>query len=401
MEMTGANKTTVMGNKTDMIATGAENKALMEVPDFAGPRVDIAQGLAGPTTKNLASTWHTAGLIGYKENENEIKKQMLGQKFDADVKGKAILESYDYFIKAYDLDALPDAKGKIKPKFQKDIKAKIKEYYTTQANLVAYGASLFEKKNYAETVKVFELYLGIPKLPMMNDELKPDSTYKMIKYYTAIASTNGGMNDKAISYYEDLKDDGYEELVVHQLLYEEYLKKKDTVNFVKTLKAGFEKFPAEAWFLQNLINYYIFTNQSQDALVYLNSAIAREPNMPQYQYVKGNLAESMGKLDEARAAFDRAIELDNTIADAYAGIGRLYFNQAVKMADQANDIKDIKLYNAAKKKADGVFMESIPYFKKAAELKPEESDYKKTLKTLYYRLKMDKEFEAIEKELNK
>ena len=30
MEMTGANKTTVMGNKTDMIATGAENKALME-----------------------------------------------------------------------------------------------------------------------------------------------------------------------------------------------------------------------------------------------------------------------------------------------------------------------------------------------------------------------------------
>ena len=198
----------------------AKNKALMEVPDFAGARADIAPALADPTTKDLASTWHTAGLIGYKENENEIKKQMLGQKFDADVKGKAILESYEYFIKAYDLDALPDAKGKIKPKFQKDIKAKIKEYYTTQANLVAYGASLFEKKNYAETVKVFEIFLGIPKLPMMNDELKPDSTYKMIKYYTAIASTNGGMNDKAISYYEDLKDDGYEELVVHQLLYE-------------------------------------------------------------------------------------------------------------------------------------------------------------------------------------
>jgi hypothetical protein len=29
MEATGANKTTVMGNKTDMIATGAESKALM------------------------------------------------------------------------------------------------------------------------------------------------------------------------------------------------------------------------------------------------------------------------------------------------------------------------------------------------------------------------------------
>jgi len=379
----------------------AKNKALMEVPDFAGARADIKPALEDPTTKDLASTWHTAGLIGYKENEAEFLKMNLAQKFDADLKGKAIVESYNYFIKAYDLDALPDAKGKVKPKFQKDIKAKIKEYYTTQTNLVAYGAHLFEKKNYEETIKVFEIYLGIPKLPMMNNEMKPDSTYFMIKYYTAIAATNGGQNDKAIYYYEDLKDDGYEELVVHQLLYEEYVKKKDTVNFVKTLKAGFEKFPSEAWFLQNLINYYIFTNQTQDALTYLNSAIEREPNMAQYQYVKGNLAESMNKLDEARAAFDRAIELDKTIADAYAGIGRLYFNQAVKMADQANDIKDIKLYNAAKKKADGVFTESIPYFKKASELKPEENDYKRTLKTLYYRLKMDKEFEAIEKELNK
>ncbi|MDO9153791.1 MAG: tetratricopeptide repeat protein [Paludibacter sp.] len=378
----------------------AKNKALMEIPDFAGARADIKLALEDATTKDLASTWHTAGLIGYKENDAEIKKQMLNQKFDADVKGKAIVESYNYYIKAYELDGLPDAKGKVKPKFQKDIKAKIKEYYATQANLVAYGAHLFDKKKYAETVNAFEIYLGIPKLPMMNNEIKLDSTYFMIKYYTGIAAANAGNHDKAILYYEDLKDDGYEELTVHQLLYDEYLKRKDTVNFVKTLKAGFEKFPSEAWFLQNLINYYIYSGQTQAALVYLNSAIDREPNMAQYQYVKGNLAESMGKLDEARAAFDRAIELDNTIADAYAGIGRLYFNKAVKMADEANDIKDLKLYNAAKKKADGVFDESRPYFKKAAELKPDEIEYKRTLKTLYYRLRMNKEFEAIEKELN-
>jgi tetratricopeptide (TPR) repeat protein len=381
--------------------TKAKNKALMEVPDFAGARADIAPALTDPTTKDMALTWHTAGAIGFKENDVELKKQMMGQKFDAEVKGKAILESYNYFLKAYELDGLPDAKGKIKPKFQKDIKAKIKDYYTTQANLVAYGAYLFEKKNYPETVKVFELYLGIPKLPMMGNELQPDSTYKMIKYYTAIACTNGDMNDKAIMYYEDLKDDGYEELTVHQLLYEEYIKKKDTVNFVKTLKAGFEKFPSEAWFLQNLINYYIFTNQTQDALVYLNNAIEREPNLAQYQYVKGNLAESMGKLDEARAAFEKALELDPKIADAYGGIGRLYYNKAVKMADDANEIKDNKLYNAAKRKADDVFKESIQYFKKAAELKPEELEYKRTLKTLYYRLKMDKEFNELEKEMNK
>lgn len=378
----------------------AKNKALMEVPDFKGAREDIKPALTDSITKNQALTWHVAGTIGYKENEAELKKQMLGQKFDADVKGKAIMESYEYFLKAYELDGLPDAKGKIKPKFQKDIKAKIKEYYTTQANLVAYGAHLFEKKDYPATVKVFETYLGIPELPMMNGELKPDSTYYMIKYYTAIASTNGDMNDKAIAYYEDLKDDGYEELIVHQLLYEEYMKKKDTVNFVKTLKAGFEKFPDEPWFLQNLINYYIFSNQTKDAIVYLNAAIQRDPNKAEYQFIKGNLDENMGNLEDARKAFDRAIEIDPKQADAYAGIGRLIYNKGVAMSDAANEIRDNKLYNAAKKKADAVFAESITYFKKAAELKPAEMEYKRTLKNIYYRLKMDKEYEAIDKEMN-
>ena len=71
------------------------------------------------------------------------------------------------------------------------------------------------------------------------------------------------------------------------------------------------------------------------------------------------------------------------------------------MTDVANDIKDNKLAIAARKKADEVFKESIPYFIKATEVNPEEREYKKTLRTLYYRLKMDKEFDAIDKELNK
>jgi len=379
----------------------AKNKALMESPDFAGAREAIKPALTDPTTKDLASTWHVAGLIGYKENEAVFAKQALGQTVDVMAKGQAIMESYQYFMKAYELDQLPDAKGKVKPKFVKDIKAKVKEYYQTQSNLVAYGATLFEKKNYDETIRVFETYLGIPKLPFMNNELQPDSTYFMIKYYTAVACTNAGKSDKAIAWYESLKNDKYEELNVYQLLYEEYNKKKDTVNFVKTLKEGFTKFPQEPWFLQNLINYYIYSGQTKDAIIYLENAIAKEPKLAQYQYVKGNLDESLGNFDSALKAFEKAIELDPKMADAYAGLGRLHYNKAVKMSDEANDIKDNKLALAARKKADDVFKQSIPFFIKASEVNPAELEYKKTLKTLYYRLQMDKEFDAIEKELNK
>jgi len=378
----------------------AKNKALMENPDFTGARDAIKLALKDSTTKNLAETWYVAGLIGNKQNEALYQKALLKMPFDTIVKGTALMESYNYFLQAIKLDQLPDAKGKVKPHFVKDIKTIFKDYYTIQQNLIAYGAYQFEKKNYTGAIETFEAYLAIPKLPIMNNEIKIDSTYYMIAYYTAVSAANAKMHDKAISIYEDLKDKKYETKSVYQSLYSEYIDKKDTANFVKTLKEGIVIFPSDAWFLQNLINYFIFSGKTKEALEYLDKAIEREPNLAHYRYVKGNLDESLGNTEAALAAFDKAIELDPTMADAYAGKGRLYFNKAVKLSEEANKIKDTRLYNAESKKVDEVFKQSLPFFKKAAELNPKEIEFKKTLKTLYYRLKMDAEFEAIKKEID-
>jgi len=378
----------------------AKNKALMENPDFTGAREAIKLALKDSTTKNLAETWYVAGLIGNKENEVLFNKSIMKQPFDSLAKGKALMESYDYFVQALKFDQLPDAKGRIKPRYSKDIKTYLKDYYTTQQNLIAYGALLYEKKNYEGAVKTFEAYLEIPKMPIMNNEIKIDSTYYMISFYTAASAANAKMHDKAIGIYESLKDKKYETKSVYQSLYEEYVVKKDTANFVNTLKEGLGKFPTDAWFMQNLINYYIYSGKIKDALTYLDKAIEKEPSLAQYRYVKGNLEESLGNYEEARAAFDKAIELDPTQAESYAGIGRIYYNKAVKILEASAKIKDMKVYNAEAKKAEDLFKQSLPFFKKASEVNPKEVEYKKTLKTLYYRLQMNAEFDAVKKEID-
>jgi len=378
----------------------AKNKALMENPDFTGAREAIKLALKDSTTKNLAETWYVAGLIGNKENEVLFNKSIMKQPFDSLAKGKALMESYDYFVQALKFDQLPDAKGRIKPRYSKDIKTYLKDYYTTQQNLIAYGALLYEKKNYEGAVKTFEAYLEIPKMPIMNNEIKIDSTYYMISFYTAASAANAKMHDKAIGIYESLKDKKYETKSVYQSLYEEYVVKKDTANFVNTLKEGLGKFPTDAWFMQNLINYYIYSGKIKDALSYLDKAIEKEPSLAQYRYVKGNLEESLGNYEEARAAFDKAIELDPTQAESYAGIGRIYYNKAVKILEASAKIKDMKVYNAEAKKAEDLFKQSLPFFKKASEVNPKEVEYKKTLKTLYYRLQMNAEFDAVKKEID-
>lgn len=381
--------------------TKAKNLTLMETPDFKGAREAILPALNDSSTYKLPTTWHVAGMIGYKQNEAYYKEMALGKTVDFVKKGEAIVESMEYFKKAYELDQKQvDKKGKpIKPKLEEDIKTKFKEYFEEKHNLFYYGATLFdEKKDYTGAIKAFEIYLSVPEIPFMKGVVTIDSTYNQVKYFTALAARNAEMWEKAIQIHEDLKDDGYETFYVYQLLYDEYVHMNDTVNFLKTLEEGFQKMPEEPWFIQNLINYYLLNNYIKESKQYITKAIEMLPNVAVYHYVKAKIDEAEGKTKEARASYDKTIELDPTYADAYAGIGALIVEEGQKIVDAAA-YKSDREFNAAKKQSKEVFKNALTYFKKASELNPQELSHKRNLRMLYYRLEMSKELEAIEKEL--
>ena len=378
----------------------AASLTLQEKPDFKAAREAIKPAFNDEKTKNDPKTYFTAGMIGYTENDSYSKLMMLGKEVDQVKKGKAIMEAYDYFLKAYKLDQMPNDKGKVKPKFDKKIKENIKEFYTAQYNLVGYGAHLFDKKDYKGAFDAFSTFLEIPKLPMMNKELSmTDSTYRMIKYFSALAATNMQNHDKAIEMYKDLADDNYETKNVYQLLADEYRSIKDTVNYLATLEQGFKLFNDDPWFLQNIINHYIYSDKIEEASKYLDAAIAQAPTVAEYYYVKGNVDERLGNNDGARKAFEKALELQPKMASAYAGIGRIIFNQAVELLRAADSIRDNKLYNAEVQKANDIFKQSLPYMEKAVELDPKDTDFKQALKMLYYRLGDNANYEKISKEL--
>ncbi len=370
-----------------------------EKPDFEGARKAIKEAIENESTRNKAKTYYTAAMIGFKENEAYIAQMMLNQKVDPVKKGEAIMESYNYFNQAYKIDQTPNKKGKVKPKFTKRIRKNVKEFYQQNYNLVAYGAHYFDNKKYDKALKVFNVFLEIPKKPYMKGEISmTDSTYRMIKYYTAIAATNAGKSEQAIELYKDLLDDNYETKNVYQLLSEEYKKKNDTVNQIKVLEDGFKKYKNDPFFLQNIINIFVYSGQMKKASDYLNKAIKQSPDVAEYYYVKGNVDERQGKFEEALKSFEKAIELSPKMAEAYAGKGRVIYNKAVEMIKAANDIQDTGLYNAEIEKANKIFKEAQPFMEKAVELNPKDRDFKQALKSLYYRVDKDK-YDALSKEL--
>ena len=285
-----------------------------------------------------------------------------------------------------------------------NIAKKMLEYYQKQ-ELVKFGIYLNEQRDYVGAYQAFKMHIDMPDLPMMQDakfqnEMPRDTIYDQYKYYTAIFAVQSELHQEAVALLEEMKDGSYEAISVNQFLYQEYVALKDTANFVATLQNAVNRFPQEPWFLQNLINYYIFSGQEQTAIDYLAQAIEREPNVAQYHLIKGNLEENQAHYEAALNEFDQALALDPNMADAMAGKGRVYYNQAVKLNEAAAMISDNKAYKKALDEMNAVFKQSLPFFEKAHEMAPEDRNYLLTLKGLYYRFGMDDKYAEVSEKLN-
>ena len=392
--------TVVFGQKKAV--SDAERIAKDSKPDFNEARTLIKGAMENAETKDDAKTWYVAGLIEDTQFSTENMKQILGQKPDEAVMYEALGNILPYFKESDRLDQLPNEKGKVKPKYTKNIKG------TLNANILYYlngGAYFFDQRNYKRAHDFFEQYLEIADLPFMKGEKAAarDSNFMIVQFYAAIAAMQMDDPQQAIKDLNRAKGTDYRRFDVYQSLcyvYDQVL--KDTVGLEKTLEEGMKLFPDSSYFLNNMINVYISTKRNEQAMQLLNTAISKSPNNPQLYFALGSLYE-VGLKDEAKAeeAYKKALDLDPENPSNIFSVGRLYFNQGVSLLDKANSLNDQNQYKAEKAKAEAMLRKALPFFEKAHKLKPEEREYMIGLRGIYYNLSMNKEFDAINAEMSK
>jgi hypothetical protein len=86
--------------------------------------------------------------------------------------------------------------------------------------------------------------------------------------------------------------------------------------------------------------------------------------------------------------------------DASYNLGVLYFNKAVKIYEDASKISDNTEFEKVQKQGDEMLLNAVPYMEKAHELDAADRSSLETLKTIFYRLKMDDKYQAVVKEIN-
>ena len=384
-------------NEAQSIAKGSN-------ADFGEARTLIKGALENPETKDDAKTWYVAGFIEDQQFNTERAKQILGQQPNEPVVYEALYGILPYFQKAYELDQLPNEKGKVKPKYTKDIKSILSANHVYLFNG---GAYYFDKQEYKKAYDFFNQYVEISELPMFagTQTAEKDSTFMTVQFYAAAAASLAKDSRLAIAALERAKNTPYRQYDVYQYLCYEYGEARtaqDSVMLEKTFEEGMQVFPDSAFFLNNLINTYIYSNRNEKALEMLNVAIQKNPNDANLYNVMGRVYET-GLKDYANAEknFQIALEKDPNLTDALSNIGRIYYNQGVNKLSEANMINDSKKYQEELGMAKDLFKKALPYYKKAHEAEPEKMDNMIALRGIYYNLNMGPELEAIEAEMNK
>ena len=384
-------------NEAQSIAKGSN-------ADFGEARTLIKGALENPETKDDAKTWYVAGFIEDQQFNAERAKQILGQQPNEPVMYEALYGILPYFQKAYELDQLPNEKGKVKPKYTKDIKSILSANHVYLFNG---GAYYFDKQEYKKAYDFFNQYVEISELPMFagTQTAEKDSTFMTVQFYAAAAASLAKDSRLAIAALERAKNTPYRQYDVYQYLCYEYGEARTAQDYVmleKTFEEGMQVFPDSAFFLNNLINTYIYSNRNEKALEMLNVAIQKNPNDANLYNVMGRVYET-GLKDYANAEknFQIALEKDPNLTDALSNIGRIYYNQGVNKLSEANMINDSKKYQEELGMAKDLFKKALPYYKKAHEAEPEKMDNMIALRGIYYNLNMGPELEAIEAEMNK
>ena len=376
--------------------TSAERMAKDSRSNINDARNLIKGALENAETKDDAKTWFVAGQVEDAQFNRENTKQILGQKPNEPVMYEALGKSLPFFVKAFELDQRPDPKsGKPKPKFDKSIKGILGANHIHYINAGGYWVN---ERDYQKALDFFEQYLEIANAPFMagTKAAVRDSNYLIVQYYAAMVATQLNNPELAIKAIKRAKDTPYNQYELYQYLCYEYEQLKDSVNLEKTYEEGYKIFPDSSFYLFNLINSFISSDRNDKAIDMLNTAITKNPSNAQLYQALGSVHERGTKDSEkAEANYKKAIELDPNNSSNQFNLGRLYYNDAVVKLNEVNLISDANLYNQEKAAVKILFEKARPFFEKAHQLDPKDTETMVGLRGIYYNLEMGKELEEI------
>lgn len=358
----------------------------------------IKQAMENPETQNDARTYYVAGKIEFDAFDNATKAKMINPN-DASAQGTAmadeLLQGYKYFLKALPLDSLPDEKGKIKPKFSKDMIGKIGGHAN---DFFSAGADYFNNKDYyPQAYEAFMIYGDLPQSGMLGKmaDLIDPSQIATSFFNAGLSAYSGNAVEESANAFRKARLAGYEqpECYIYEIACWQSIAQKDESRMneaqskiLDVAKAGHEKFGLEQpIFINNMINSIVTDGKIDEALAKLNEVIAQNPENANLYGLRGYVYDRAEKDAESEADYRKAASLPDVDFETLKNASKKIFRLGtIKWNELEGSSPET---TAARQNIKTNYFESAKQIaEKAQAMQPDDSDIQNVLESINYAL---------------
>ena len=258
-----------------------------------------------------------------------------------------------------------------------------------------------------------------------------DQEQKDYLYYAASSAVNGGDFDRALTYYQELKDMNYsgsvekfyatksdtgEEIELSADTYVLFQKQKDYTNFrtemtesklpeivknialiyvqqkrndlaIGAIKEAREANPLDVGLILTEANLYIQLGDKDKFSDLMKEAIEKDPKNHILYFNLGVITADQGDRSKARSYYESAIELNPTYAASYLNLAALILDEEPEIVEKMNALGNSRAdnlkYDQLKKERESLFLEAAPVLEKLNEIDPTNIEALTTLKNIF------------------
>ncbi len=285
----------------------------------------IRQAMENPETANDVNTYYVAGKIEFDAYDKGLQAQAINPgdpSANPEVMAQELLNGYEYFMKAFPLDQVPNEKGEVKPKYTKDMVSKlaghVNDYFSPG------GATMYEvKKYYPEAYQSFMIFAEMPEMPELGSKApKIDDANRAQSYFNAGLSAYVGNEvlkaadafSKARNLgYNDAESNGANAYIYEIACWQNVLQRDSTMaqtaqeRIFEVAKAGNDKFGmSQPVFLNILVNAYVMGEKYNEALATVNDLLAANPDNSNLYGLLGYIYDRADNDAESLKAYQKA-----------------------------------------------------------------------------------------------
>jgi tetratricopeptide (TPR) repeat protein len=345
-----------------------------------------------------AYVWYVSASAKQAVIANENNKRVEGAAYNEE-----LLYSYTYDLgkdlaMCEECDVIPDAKGRVKPRYAEFLKMSYMQQYGQFYNA---GAYYYGNEEYNKAYDLFKMFIDTADKLYKLDVMPKDTTNVPVAAYN-MALCGMQLEDYAkVLTHVDMAL-ANEQMAPSAFRYKTVatIELGDTAAWLELCKEGTALYADDAYFSQSLIQYYDSHGEKDKLNALADDLIANDPTNPLYVYLKAYIPHQQEDLDTAIEWYNKTLEVDPNYENALSNLARCYLQKAYlySVENSSTKLSDKKKIAKDKEVLNGYYNQALPLLERLRNNCPEKTELWLTnLINCYYNLNMDAKVGELEK----